>query len=83
MSESRVLTRAQTRRFVVAFLLALVGLAVYATVAILHGQADPALQEQVETIEARRQSELPRLDARPDDGVPASVPAAETPGRVE
>ena len=74
MSESRVLTRAQTRRFVVVFLIALFGLAIYATFAILTGQADPELQEQVEEIEARRQSELPRLDARPGDGTPASDP---------
>ena len=77
MSESRVLTPAQTRRFVVVFLIALFGLAIYATVAILTGQADSELQEQVREIEARRQSELPRLDARPDDGLPASEPAAE------
>ena len=77
MPESRVLTPAQTRRFVVVFLIALFGLAIYATVAILRGQADERLQEQVQEIEARRQSELPRLDARPDDGRPAAEPAAE------
>lgn len=71
---STVLTPAQTRRFVVVFLLALLGLAAYATVSILSGQADPELQEQVEEIEARRQSELPRLDARPE-AAPPPAPA--------
>lgn len=74
MSESTVLTRAQTRRFVVVFLIALFGLAIYATVAILNGQSNAELQEQVEVIEAQRQSELPRLDARPTDSAPADSP---------
>ena len=55
------LSPAQTRRFVVVFLLAMFGLAAYATVSILTGQSDAELQQQVETIEARRNSELPRL----------------------
>lgn len=58
------LSPAQTRRFVVGFLVLLFGLAILATVLILRGQSDPNLQEQVEEIEARRNSELPRLGER-------------------
>ena len=68
------LSPAQTRRFVVGFLVALFGLAILATVLILRGQSDPALQEQVETIEARRNSELPRLgETGPSRRAPSPV----------
>ena len=67
------LSPVQTRRFVVGFLVLLFGLAALATVLILRGQSNTDLQEQVEVIEARRNSELPRLGERgPSQRGPAS-----------
>jgi hypothetical protein len=51
----------QTRRFVVAFLVVVLGLSALATVLITRGWQDEDLQEQVSEMEDRRQSELPRL----------------------
>lgn len=56
------LSRQQTRRFVVALVVLMLGLSVLATVLITRGWQDEDLQEQVSDMEERRQSEMPRLD---------------------
>ena len=56
------MTALQTRRFVVALVLLMLGLSVLATVLITRGWGDDDLQEQVEDIERDRREAMPRLD---------------------
>ena len=61
------MTRTQTRRFVVALVVLMLGLSVLATVLITRGWADEELQEQVEEIERDRREAMPRLDDVQDE----------------
>ena len=56
------MTGSQTRRFVVALVVLMLGLSVLATVLITRGWADDDLQERVEDIERDRRQSMPRLD---------------------
>ena len=56
------MTALQTRRFVVALVVLMLGLSVLATVLITRGWGDDDLQEQVEDIERDRREAMPRLD---------------------
>ena len=56
------MTALQTRRFVVALVVLMLGLSVLATVLITRGWEDDDLQEQVEDIERDRREAMPRLD---------------------
>ena len=56
------MTPAQTRRFVVALVILMLGLSVLATVLITRGWSDDELQDQVEDIERDRREAMPRLD---------------------
>ena len=61
------LTRSQTRRFVLLFVGVMLALALFATVAILRGQSDQALQNRVRQQEMERRAQQPRLDDYPGD----------------
>ena len=52
----------QTRRFVVALVVLMLGLSVLATVLITRGWQDEELQREVERIEGDRREQMPRLD---------------------
>lgn len=56
------LTPTQTRRFVIGFMVLLLGLSVLATVLITRGWQDEDLQEQIERIEREDREAMPRLD---------------------
>ncbi len=61
------LTQPQTRLFVVAFMAMLFGLAIFATVLITRGWANPTLQEDVRRNEAAHDAAMPRLGGEPGD----------------
>ena len=56
------LSPTQSRRFVILFVAAMIGLAVLATVLITRGWGDKELQEQVSDLEGERRSQMPRLN---------------------
>ena len=51
----------QSKVFVIAFLAALAGFILVATVLILQGQDDPRVQERLDRIEAEERANAPRL----------------------